>query len=185
MIMKALIALILSLGFLTSGTLSAQKYFSKTARVTFSSDAPMEKIEAANNKGTCVFDLGSGNLEFAILIKAFQFEKALMQEHFNENYMESDKFPKSTFKGKIVNFAELDLKATKEQALAIEGELTIHGVTQKIKTKGFIQKSGDGYKVRSNIEIAVADYGIKIPALVKDNIAKIVAIDISADLSAL
>ena len=80
---------------------TAQKYFSKTGQIYFVSDTPMEKIEATNKSSNCVLDMASGKLEFGVLIKGFQFEKALMQEHFNENYMESNKFPKSIFKGQV------------------------------------------------------------------------------------
>ena len=77
--------------------LSAQKFFTREGKISFYSDAPMEKIEAHNQQATSVIDIESGRMEFAVLIKAFQFEKALMQEHFNENYMESSKYPKATF----------------------------------------------------------------------------------------
>ena len=92
-----LLATILLLG----GTVNAQKYFTREGKVTFISEAPIEKIEAVNQSATAVLDTESNRIEFAILIKAFQFEKALMQEHFNENYMESSTFPKATFKGQI------------------------------------------------------------------------------------
>ena len=84
-----------------SSALLGQKYFTKDGKVSFYSDALMEKIEAHNTKAASVIDAENGQMEFAVLIKAFQFEKALMQEHFNENYMESSTYPKASFKGKI------------------------------------------------------------------------------------
>ena len=80
----------------------AQKYFTRNGNISFHSDTPMEKIEGHNKNSTAVIDAESGKLEFAVLIKAFHFEKALMEEHFNENYMESNKFPKASFKGQIL-----------------------------------------------------------------------------------
>src|SRR5690606_25912300 len=105
--MKNLIVVLL-IG-LIAPVLNAQgKYFTKEGKISFSSDAPMEKIEAHNRKANSVIDAASGKMEWSVLIKAFQFEKALMQEHFNENYMESDKFPKAVFKGVIQQHDKID-----------------------------------------------------------------------------
>src|SRR5690349_23750589 len=79
------------------------KFFTKSGQVTFSSKTSLENIEAHNKSVTCVLDVKTGNLQFAVLMKGFEFEKALMQEHFNENYVESHKYPKAEFKGQIVN----------------------------------------------------------------------------------
>src|SRR5688500_15395398 len=87
-----------------------QKYFSKTGKISFHSDTPMEKIEAHNTTASTVLDIGTGSLEWAVLIQGFKFEKALMQEHFNENYMESTEFPKAKFKGKIDNISSVNFK---------------------------------------------------------------------------
>ena len=87
--------------FMVVNVISGQKYFTKTGHISFYSDTPLEKIEGHNKSSNCVLDVATGKLEVATLVKGFQFEKALMQEHFNENYMESDKFPKAVFKGQI------------------------------------------------------------------------------------
>ncbi|HKK88821.1 MAG TPA: hypothetical protein VJ917_08220 [Saprospiraceae bacterium] len=94
---------------MTSGQLSAQKYFTRSGDISFFSQTPMENIEAHNYKATCVIDTETSRIQWAVLIKAFQFEKALMQEHFNENYMESSKYPKSTFEGALPGLSDLDL----------------------------------------------------------------------------
>ena len=104
---KSIFSTLVVLLFLANG-LSAQKYFTRGGNVSFNSDTPLEKIEAINSNAACVLDTETGKLQFSVLIKAFTFEKALMQEHFNENYMESTKFPKSTFKGEIENFRDVD-----------------------------------------------------------------------------
>ena len=86
----------------------AQKYITKNGKINFYSDAPMEKIEAKNNEVKAALDASTGDIVFQVLITSFEFKQALMQEHFNENYMESPKFPNSTFKGKINNLKDIN-----------------------------------------------------------------------------
>ncbi|MDQ3142244.1 MAG: YceI family protein [Bacteroidota bacterium] len=161
------------------------KYFTKDAVVSFFSDSPMEKIEATNTKGTCVLDGSTGNLEFAVLVTGFQFEKALMQEHFKENYMEVGTYPKATFKGKITNFQDVNLKADGTYQANVQGNLTIHGVTKPVNVKGQIKVSSGQIIASTTFDVACADYNIKIPAVVKDNIAKVVKVKIESKLQAL
>lgn len=158
----------------------AQKYFTKDGKVSFYSDTPMEKIEAHNTKAASVIDVSSGQLEFAVLIKAFQFEKALMQEHFNENYMESNTYPKATFKGKVADPSALKLDQDGTYQAQVTGDLTIHGVTKAVSSPAtFTVKNGQIVGVAS-FTIQVEDYGIKIPAIVKEKIAKEVKIDVES-----
>ena len=160
---------------------SAQKYFTRDGKITFSSDAPMEKIEAVNNKVSSVFDTQTGDVEFAVLIKSFHFEKALMQEHFNENYMESSKYPKATFKGKISNLSSINLKVNGDYRAAVQGDLTIHGVTKPVQADAVLKVSNGIIHATSTFQVAVADYNIEIPKVVRENIAKIVQINIDVD----
>ena len=170
---------------LVGSTLNAQKYFTREGKVSFFSDAAVEKIEAHNSKATAVVDAETGNMEFAVLIKAFQFEKALMQEHFNENYMESSKYPKAIFKGEITNMDEVKLNKDGEYAAKVKGALTIHGVTNEVEAPGkFIVKDGNITAI-SSLTVKVADYKIEIPAVVRENIAKEVRIDIEVGLQEL
>ena len=159
----------------------AQKYFTRTGKVAFFSEAPLEKIEAHNNQATSVMDITTGRMEFAILIKGFHFEKALMQEHFNENYLESDQFPKATFKGNITNIDAVDFTSDGEYAVNVKGDLTIHGVTKSIEAPGKIIIKEGQISGESSFEVKVADYNIEIPSIVKDNIAKMVLIDIKVN----
>lgn len=152
--------------------LIAQKYFTREGSITFFSDASLEKIEAHNTNATSVLDIESGKFEFAVLIKAFQFEKALMQEHFNENYMESSKFPKASFKGKIDNFQEIDLSKDGKYEVNVSGEMTIRGKSNPLTTKGTLEVKANSIFAFSEFLISIADYDIKIPSVVKDNIAK-------------
>ncbi len=170
-----LITCILFLGI----NLQAQKHFTRTGKITFSSEAPLEKIEASNQKATSIIDLETGKMEFAVLIKAFQFEKALMQEHFNENYMESDKFPKAIFKGAIADLTKIDFSKDGDYPTKVKGKLTIHGESNEIEVDGTINIKDGKISASSNFEVAVADYKIKVPAVVKDNIAKTVQISVN------
>jgi len=171
--------------FLVVSGLQAQKYFTKAAELSFFSEAPMEKIEAFNKTSTCVLDLETGKMEFATLIKGFKFEKALMQEHFNENYMESDKFPKATFKGEIQRYSKIDPSIDKNHEVTVVGKMTIHGVTKDVTAKGTVATKGGKVKLTSNFNIDVADYQIEIPSLVKDKIAKTILIKVLANLEPL
>lgn len=179
------VALSIVMIFAMIAMVNAQKYYTKTGDVNFTSEAPLEKIEAKNNAATCVLDSKTGNMEMAILIKAFKFEKALMQEHFNENYMESSKFPKATFKGKITNIEAVNFKKDGVYKVNVEGDLTIHGETKAVKTTGTITVKGGEITAKSSFKVTLEDYKIAIPNMVKDKIAKEVAIDVDLDLEEL
>ena len=164
---------------------SGQKYFTKTGHVSFYSDTPLEKIEAQNKSSNCVLDLATGKLEFAVLIKGFQFEKALMQEHFNENYLESNKFPKATFKGQIDNYTKIDVTKNGKSTVKVSGDLTLHGVTKKLNTDAVVEIKPGQIDADATFNILVADYNISIPSLVKDQIAKSVKVKVDATLEVL
>ncbi len=164
---------------------NAQKVFTKTGHISFYSDTPMEKIEGHNKSSTCVLDLATGNLEYGALIKGFQFEKALMQEHFNENYMESTKFPKAIFKGKIDDYKLIDLTKNGKTNVKVSGKLTIHGVTKDVTTNGIITVNSGKVDADAEFNVMVADYNISIPSLVKDQIARSVKVKVDVTLEAL
>jgi polyisoprenoid-binding protein YceI len=124
-------------------------------------------------------DLQTGDIAFAVLIRSFHFEKALMEEHFNENYMESDKMPKATFKGKISNASGIDLSKEGSYEMLAEGDMTIHGVTQKIKVPGTIVVKGGLPQVIAKFKLAPKDYNIKIPSLVADKIEESMAVSVN------
>lgn len=169
----------------TAVSLSAQKYFTREGKITFTSEAPVEKIEAVNQSATAVIDAASGRLEFAVLIKAFQFEKALMQEHFNENYMESDTYPKATFKGQIEDAETVDWETDGSYTIQVSGDLTIHGITQKLTAPASIVIKDGTPTASTDFTVAVADHEIEIPSVVADNIAKEVAVHVEVALQAL
>ncbi|MEZ4888418.1 MAG: YceI family protein [Chitinophagales bacterium] len=161
-------------------TFAQGKYFTRDGHVSFFSAAPMENIEAENYKATSIIDTENGRMEFAILIKAFEFEKALMQEHFNENYMESGKYPKATFKGQIQNASVINWTEDGSYEVTVIGDMTIHGVTKNITTKGTIVVENGAISANSTFKVAVADYDIEIPTVVVENIAK--EIEVTVDM---
>ena len=168
--------LVMMLSFQTQ----AQKYFSKTGEISFSSKTPIEDIEAESHTASTVFDLESGQIQWAVLIKSFEFEKALMQEHFNENYMESNTYPKAKFSGTIENADQLDFSTDGTTNVSINGTLSIHGQEQEVSTEAIFTVRNGKITGSSQITVAVADYGIEIPSVVKDNIAKNINIKIQA-----
>lgn len=182
--MKRLNGIVIILFVLTTWC-QGQQYYSKTGKVTFISDAPLEKIEAHNNNGYVAFDSNTGNIEWSVLIKGFEFVKALMQDHFNENYMESQKFPKGLFKGTILNLKDINLQKDGEYNVNVKGELTLHGITKPFNPTGHISVKGGMITATSNFDILVEDFDIEIPKVVKDNIAKSVKVNVVADLQKL
>ena len=153
----------------------------RTGEVTFFSETPMENIEAVNHKATAVLDLASGAIQTSMLIKAFEFEKALMQEHFNENYMESGTWPKAEFKGKIVGFTAADAQKTGKYEVTLEGDLEVHGVKKPRTLKGTIEVTAPG-SANAICEFIVkpADHGIKVPGGV--NVADEIKVTARLDL---
>lgn len=152
--------------------LSGQKYMTRNGFIGFFSHTPMEDIKADNNQVASVLDAGTGEIVFQVLMKSFKFERSLMEEHFNENYVESEKFPKSSFSGKIIEPSTLDLAAKGKYEVVVEGDLTIHGVTKKVSAPGTIEVTADGITATSKFIISPEDYNIEIPGVVRDKIAK-------------
>lgn len=179
--MKSIIlSLILFLSM--AGTVQAQKFITKNGYIRFYSHAPAEDIEANNHSVNAALDLASGDFVFKVLMKSFVFEKALMQEHFNENYVESDKFPVATFVGKIGNISDIDFSKDGEYEVTVKGKLTIHGVTHEVEQEGVLKIESGKILATSKFLIAVADYDIIIPKAVRNNIAKEVEVSVSVNL---
>ncbi|MGI4760723.1 MAG: YceI family protein [Janthinobacterium lividum] len=156
------------------------KYMTRAGHVSFFSASIMEDIEARNDKVAAVFDLSTGQIAFSVPIHEFQFKRTLMQEHFNENYMESDKFPKATFTGQVLNAGPvLKQLASATQTVEAEGNLTVHGVTHKALVTGTLQLRDGQLVVFAYFNIAPADFSIDIPLLVREHIAKSVSVRIN------
>lgn len=171
---------ITTLSLLLSFSVFGQRYITKTGHIWFHSDAPLETIEAHNNQVNAAMDIKSGAIVFKVLMKSFVFEKALMQEHFNENYVESTKYPSATFQGKITNIDQINLTKPGTYDAEISGELTIHNVTNKITEKGTFEVTPELIHGKSKFSIHIADYNISIPEVVAGKIAEVV--DIYVDI---
>lgn len=167
------------LAFCYSSAFAQGKYFTKSGSINFDCSTSIEDITAKNAKGTCVLDASSGAIEMAVLMKAFEFERALMQEHFNENYVESDQYPKSIFKGKIENMSTVDLTKNGTYNVKISGTLTLHGVTKPVSTTGKIVVSNGTVNATTAFIVLLSDYNIGIPAVVKDKISNKVKISVA------
>lgn len=158
-------------------------YFTRNGHVSFLSSTPLEDIKGDNNQVVSILDVSSGAMEFSILINAFQFDKAKLQEHFNENYMESTKFPKATYKGTVSNLADIKFGTAGTYKTKVNGKMTIHGVTKDLATEGTIEVKGTQLLVKSNFTVNPEDYQVKIPDAVKDKIAKSIKVSVDCTLN--
>jgi polyisoprenoid-binding protein YceI len=149
-----------------------QRYIARNGYVRFFSEAPLENIEAINQEGLSIFETSSGKIAFNIPIEHFEFEKKLMQQHFNENYLESEKYPTATFQGEITGFSDAEGK----QDLKVKGKMTIHGVTNEFSAAGSGIKDGKHIVLEASFPIKLEDYKIKIPRVVLYNIAEVVEV---------
>lgn len=184
--MKKIITLLFASALLSSSIVAQNKFFTRDGNVHFFSETPLENIEAKNPKATCVLDNETGALEFAVLIKSFEFEKALMEEHFNENYMESTKFPKATFKGKLMEYPGVrDSGFPPGVEMVAKGTMMIHGVEKEIDAVGYVVREGQNLRLKSTFIVKPEDYKIEIPNTVRDNIAKEIKVSVDASLQPL
>jgi len=174
-------------GLLTIATISQaqDRYFTKSGKIEFFSKAPMEDIEAKNKTATAVLDTKTGAIQFSVQMKGFEFEKALMQEHFNENYVESDKYPKAEFKGTITNNSEINYAKAGTYTAKVKGKMTLHGVTKDVETTGTIKVGSGNLDATSTFNLQLSDYNIKIPNVVKDKISNNIKITVDTKLEPL
>ncbi len=176
--MKQLITLIL-LNTLALAGFTQSIFMTRNGQISFFSKTPVENIEGINNEVTSMLESGKGDFVFAVLIKSFHFKKALMEEHFNENYLESNKYPKATFQGKISNLSAVDFTKEGTYQAMIEGDLTMHGIKQPHKGVGTITVTKGKISAISNFTIRLADYKIEIPSLVADKISPTIEIKVN------
>lgn len=162
--------------------LQAQIYKSKAdgSSVIFFSKSPLEDITATNKKSTFVINTTTNDVQAGITMLNFKFKSPLMEEHFNENYVESDKYPTSVFKGKIVE--TIDYSKDGEHKVTVKGTLNLHGVTKDVEMEGVLTKKGNEISIASDFKIKIADYNIKVPSLYVQNIAEVVDVKVTATL---
>jgi len=164
---------------------SQKKYFTKSGQIIFNAGTSVEDVDATNGAAISVFDAANGQFEFAVLIKGFEFKRALMQEHFNENYMESDKYPKAIFKGKIVNIDKVDFQKNGVYPVTVKGQLDMHGVKKDVETTGTMKVNGEAVASNAGFTVLLSDYNIAIPSLVKDKVSKSVTIKVNCNYNVL
>lgn len=158
-------------------------FLTKSADISLFSKAPIENIEAVSKSGYGVINADNGEIQFGVSIRSFKFRKSLMQEHFNENYMESDKYPAAKFKGKINT--PIDISKNGEYQVTVTGDLEVHGVTKRRTLPGVIRILNGKLEVTSVFDVKCQDHNIKIPALVFKNIAETIQITMKATFNTL
>ena len=158
---------------------NSQVYYTKNGSVSFFSKSLLQDIEADNNQVISVLNIQSGELQFSLLNDAFHFPKAKMEEDFNENYMESNKYPRSSFKGIVTNISTVDFKKEGTYPVFVKGDLTIHGITKNITTNGSIIISKGTISANSSFTVLVKDYDIQIPSIVSNKIAERIQIKVN------
>ena len=160
---------------------NAQVYYTKNGRISFFSKTSLEDISADNNQVISVLNIETGVLEFSLLNSAFQFPKAKMQEDFNENYIESSKYPKSTFKGNIADIGNINLLKDGSYKVNVMGNLMIHGLSKNIVIPATITIKDEKISAIASFKILIKDYNIKIPSIVINKIAETIDISISCN----
>lgn len=179
--MKSLLIVIL---FLSFNGFAQTKYITKTGTVNFEASVPLfEEVAAINNSVTAIINIENGEFAALALVKAFRFKNALMEEHFNENYAESNKFPKATFEGKIDDFSK-DFITPSNKPFKIVGQLTFHGVTRKIDNcVATITRTEKGILMQGNFKVLASDFDIKIPSVVKSKVSNDIVVSFRFELS--
>ena len=180
-VMKQLKWMLLAL--LIPFTLQAQttKFSTKNGQISFFSSTPVEDIDAHSDQAAGGIDITTKGVAFQVKMTTFTFKKALMQEHFNENYVESDKFPYATFKGKIDDNVDLTKEGTYN--VTVTGDFTVHGVTKQRSIPGTIVVKSDGIEITSAFDVKVEDHDIEVPTIVVKNIAEVIQVKMNAMLT--
>ncbi len=166
--------------FIMPFLLNGQVYISKNAEISFYSYTPIEEIKAVNDKGVSVLNFDDSKVEFSVLIKGFHFKNALMQTHFNENYMDSDNFPKAVFKSTEVDLSSVNTNVDGDYIVPVKGVLTVRGVDKDVETEGTIHVNGGEVSAVAKFVVSPADFKIEIPSLVDGKIAKEIEVSVNS-----
>jgi polyisoprenoid-binding protein YceI len=180
--MKSVFILLTCFLFFSFSQQKSNVYVSRNVKTVIYSEAPLENIEATSVKGSSVLNISTREIQFIIPISSFQFKKSLMQEHFNENYMESDTYPSAKFKGKISQ--DIDINKDGDYQVSASGELEVHGVKKQRNINGSIHVENKSVSINSKFEVLCKDHNIKIPQLVFKNIAENIQVTVSGTYTA-
>lgn len=182
--MKSIKPFILTLiFFLAVWSASCQVYITRNGTISFFSEAPLENIQAVNNQVSSALDIQTGEFVFRVIMRAFSFEKALMQEHFNDNFVESHLYPNATFEGRIIETTALEERENEEVAVTVEGNLTIKDVTRRIRETGSLSFRNGRIIASSVFMIRPEDYNISIPLRFVRNIAEEIEVTVNLNLT--
>ncbi|NOQ27717.1 MAG: YceI family protein [Bacteroidales bacterium] len=179
--MKKILILVLVLIFHVLNSFAQDLYMVSKANINFTSDAPLEVIEASSNQCTGVLKITEGSFAFRVTVKSFEgFNSSLQKTHFNENYMESSKFPYAVFEGKIIE--EIDFYSPGTHSVRGKGSFTSHGVKQERIIKCKLTISPDKIIVKSDFSVLLDDHNIKIPSVVRQKIAEEILVHLELEL---
>ena len=166
---------------LLSFQLNAQKYFTRSGVTQFeASEKAFEPVEAINNSTTVILDTPNGSILSQVFIAGFQFKNALMQEHFNENYMDTHQYPKATFKGNLINLSLENLNS--DERFELSGTISVRGIEKSIETTVNVKEENNRIYISGMFFVSPQDFQIKIPSIVRDKIAKQIQINIDYEL---
>ena len=158
----------------------AQQFYTNKGKISFFSEAPLEDISAVNENVSAIIDSQTGGFAFRVKIVEFTFPNSLMQEHFNESYLESEKYPLSTFTGIIDNFSNLDLST--KQNLVVNGSLAMHGISKDAQMKATAQMINENLYITSTFDVALDDFDIDIPKIMMYKIAEVIQVVVDMKL---
>lgn len=172
--------LLLLLSFITVG--AQEKWSTNKALLSFEASVPFfEPIQAKSATTSCILNTKKKTIVFVVNVKDFQFERSLMQQHFNENYLETKRYPKAIFKGTVLKF-DLSKISTFQNTYVMEGTITIHGKSKKMRVPAYFKKNGPKLELATSFNLNTDDFNIQIPSLVRDKIAKNVHVNLVAVL---
>jgi YceI-like domain len=179
--MKLFISVFIFFALLIPAAGYSQLYSTRSGFIGFYSKTALEDIKGENNQVYAIVDAGKKNLAFAALLKGFIFPKELMQEHFNENYVESDKYPKATFSGAYTGDVALDKDGVYK--VVVKGNLMLHNVTRPIETQATLEVKAGHLVGVAEFKLKPEDFNINIPSVVRDKIDKEINVKINIDCS--
>jgi YceI-like domain len=177
---KSLLAFLLMI----SGSMAAQAqdiWMTRNGTISFNAGTGLEDVEGINNEVASLLNVKTGDIAFNVPVKSFHFKRSLMEEHFNENYMETNKYPKASFQGKITDLSKVNFTKDGSYSVTVEGDLMIHGVTKKVSAPGTIKVSGGKISATAAFKVMLADHNIAIPGVVADKLSKDARIDVSCN----
>jgi YceI-like domain len=185
--MKKILSLLLSTLLITAFAKAQDKYYTKTGKISFDATATNspENVDAVNKNVICVLDTKTGNFQFSVLMTGFEFQRALMQEHFNENYVESGKYPKAEFKGIVTDNASVNYARDGIYPVKVKGKLSIHGETKEVESLGKMEIKAGKIIATSEFTINLSDYKISVPNVVADKLSPIAKIKVNCTMEPL